>query len=101
MNNEKLMKKCLLTLAEYLEAHNIHIDEPEKFKKFFEGEIKIDLITQLTKAIPIVVEEIKMELEEECFEHPYDSDLPTEEYNRKRHRCPECWQTFFKKRGIE
>ena len=33
---------------------------------------------------------------EECFEHPYNSDLPEEEYNRKRHRCSECWQALLK-----
>lgn len=32
--------------------------------------------------------------EEECFEHPYKSNDPKEEYNRKRHRCPECWQSL-------
>ena len=31
---------------------------------------------------------------EECFEHPYTSDEPDEEFNRKRHRCPECWEEF-------
>ena len=35
----------------------------------------------------------------ECFEHPYDSDLPEEEYNRKRNRCPECWETLEKEAG--
>lgn len=34
--------------------------------------------------------------ESECFEHPYNSDLPEEEYNRKRHRCIECWQSLLK-----
>ncbi len=29
---------------------------------------------------------------EECFDHPFKSRLKSEEYNRKRHRCPECWQ---------
>ena len=34
---------------------------------------------------------------EECFEHPYNnSNQPEEEYNRKRHRCPKCWQTLLK-----
>ncbi len=37
---------------------------------------------------------------EECFEHPYDSELPEEEYNRKRHRCPACWQTLKKEAGL-
>ena len=32
--------------------------------------------------------------EEECFEHPYTSKLKSEEYNRKRHRCPKCWQSL-------
>lgn len=32
----------------------------------------------------------------ECYEHPYDSDVPGEEYNRKHHRCLECWQAKLK-----
>ena len=32
--------------------------------------------------------------EGECFSHPYTSKLKVEEYNRKRHRCPECWQSL-------
>ena len=31
---------------------------------------------------------------EECFEHPYSSRTKGEGYNRKRHRCPECWQSL-------
>jgi len=31
---------------------------------------------------------------EECFEHPYSSKAKGEAYNRKRHRCPECWVTL-------
>ena len=38
--------------------------------------------------------------EEECFEHPYESELPEEEYNRKRHRCPECLQSLKKEAGL-
>ena len=34
--------------------------------------------------------------DEECFKHPFTSDLKEEEYNRKRHRCPECWQSLLK-----
>ncbi len=37
---------------------------------------------------------------EECYEHPYTSHLKGEEYNRKRHRCPECWQAQLKVWGI-
>lgn len=33
---------------------------------------------------------------EDCFEHPYTSELPSEEFNRKRHRCPECWESLLK-----
>ncbi len=32
--------------------------------------------------------------EEECFDHPYSSRAKGEAYNRKRHRCPECWQAL-------
>ncbi len=34
--------------------------------------------------------------DEKCDEHPYRSTLRSEEYNRKRHRCPECWQSLNK-----
>ena len=34
--------------------------------------------------------------DEECFKHPFPSDLMEEEYNRKRHRCPECSQSLLK-----
>uniref|UniRef100_A0A6M3INN8 Uncharacterized protein n=1 Tax=viral metagenome TaxID=1070528 RepID=A0A6M3INN8_9ZZZZ len=36
---------------------------------------------------------------EECFEHPYSSRAKGEAYNRKRHRCPECWESL--KRLVE
>ena len=29
---------------------------------------------------------------EDCEEHPYTSRSKGEAYNRKHHRCPECWQ---------
>ena len=31
---------------------------------------------------------------EECFEHPYSSRAKGEQFNRKHHRCPDCWQTL-------
>lgn len=31
---------------------------------------------------------------EECFEHPYSSRAKGEAYNRKRHRCPECFESL-------
>ena len=34
--------------------------------------------------------------DKKCDEHPYRSTLRSEEYNRKRHRCPECWQSLNK-----
>ena len=36
--------------------------------------------------------------EEECFEHPYKSNIKSEEYNRKRHRCFECWQSLLEEK---
>jgi len=30
--------------------------------------------------------------DEDCFKHPYSSRAKGEAYNRKHHRCPECWQ---------
>ncbi len=32
----------------------------------------------------------------ECLEHPYRSRDKGEAYNRKKHRCPECWQSLLK-----
>ena len=39
--------------------------------------------------------------DEDCFQHPYESDLPEEEYNRKRHRCPDCWQSLKEEAGLD
>jgi len=32
--------------------------------------------------------------EKDCDEHPYSSRLKSEEFNRKRHRCFECWESL-------
>ena len=34
--------------------------------------------------------------DEDCEKHPYTSRSKGEAYNRKRHRCPECWQELLK-----
>ena len=47
----------------------------------------------------IAKEQLKQVVEwgnEDCHEHSYRSKLKREEYNRKRHRCFECWQDLLK-----
>jgi len=65
----------LLTLEQYLDAHNIHLGEQEKFRKFFEGEVKIDLkaqkfltINKLRQAVHDSREGKELDLSEEAFE---------------------------------
>jgi len=49
----------LLTLEQYLDAHNIHTEEPENFRLFFEGEVKIDLKAQQALSYSIKDQELK------------------------------------------
>ncbi len=67
----------LLTPEEILEAYHGRVSDIREVAK-----------AQLKKVVEW--------LHEECFDHPYESELPSEEYNRKRYRCFECWQALLK-----
>ena len=58
-----------------------------------DGQKEIYLV-KADQIIPLVRADIAKWGNEECFEHPYNSKLKHEEYNRKRHRCPECWKSI-------
>ena len=89
----------LLTDEEILRIQNKYTEESRAIcGGAFARDEKTELAFALS-SIPQRVAEAQLKKvyewgNEDCFDHPYRSRIKSEEYNRKKHRCPECWQSL-------